>query len=109
MNTAIIDSVQQEDSGEGDARVRATPAIGSLSGNGVLSGVEVAYGRDEFVGFWSRLERWPSLYKRSVFSVPAVSLHVLHPFRSRRCKTHVPVRVGWQNLKGFLDPCAIRS
>jgi serine/threonine protein kinase len=51
----------------------------------------------------------PSLCRRSVFSVPAVSLRVLHPFRSRRCKTHVPARVAWQNLKGFLDPYAIRS
>jgi len=56
-----------------------------------------------------RAWRWPSLYKRSVFSVPGVSPHGLPPFRSRRCKTHVPVRVGWQNLKGFLDPYAIRS
>ena len=51
----------------------------------------------------------PSLCWRSVCSVSAVSLRVLHPFRSRRCKTHVPVRVGRQNLKGFLDPYAIRS
>lgn len=108
MNTAIIDSVQQEDSGEGDARVRATPAIGSLSGNGVRSGVEVAT-EETNLSVSGRAWRWPSLYKRSVFSVPGVSPHGLPPFRSRRCKTHVPVRVGRQNLKGFLDPYAIRS
>jgi hypothetical protein len=100
-----------------DCRDRRYRSMSSVVVVGVR--VDLKITRDELPALRSTTEKtilaiagagWlrPTLCSISVFSVPAVSLRDLHPFRLRCCKTHVPVRVGRQNLKGFLDPYAIR-